>query len=101
MRRYPVVHPLARWSLDGLYGALWTGTILLAILAIYILSPFGAMDRLAAHQQMLEEMRSESQTFCEKFGMPVGTAQHQECVIELQRIRDNEDRRTVGNDDLL
>ena len=101
MRRYPVVHPLARWSLDGLNGALWIGTILLAILAIYILSPFGAMDRLAAHQRMLEEMRIESQTICEKFGMPEGTARHQECVLELQRIRDNEDRRTGGNEALL
>ena len=73
----------------------------MAILAIYILSPFGATDRLAAHQQMLEEMPIESQTFCEKFGMPVGTAQHEECVLELQRIRDNEDRRTGRNEDLL
>jgi hypothetical protein len=66
----------------------------MALLAIYILSPFGIRDRDAARERMLEEIRMESQAFCEKFGMPVGTERHLQCVFELGKIRANEDQRT-------
>jgi hypothetical protein len=96
MRGKLIANPFVRWFLNGLNGALWTCVIAMTVLAIYILSPFGARDRDAAREQMLEEIRIESQAFCEKFGMPVGTEQHLQCVLELKKIRANEDQRTGG-----
>ena len=101
MRRGLAANPLVHWFLNGLNGALWTCVIVMALLAIYILSPFGIRDRDAARERMLEEIRMESQAFCEKFGMPVDTEQHQQCVLELEKIRANEDQRTGGLADAL
>ena len=94
MRRNLIASPFLRWSLNGLNGALWTCAMVLAVLAIYILSPFGIRDRNAARERMLEEIRMESQAFCEKFGMPAGTEQHPQCLFELEKIRANEDQRS-------
>ena len=80
---------------------LWACAIVMAVFAAYILSPFGARDRDAARQQMLTEIGMESQVFCERFGMPVGTEQHLQCVVELDKIRANQDQRTSGVTDLL
>jgi hypothetical protein len=66
----------------------------MAVLAMYILSPFGIRDRNAAGERMLEEIRMESQAFCERFGMPAGTKEHQQCLFGLELIRANEDRRS-------
>ena len=93
MRRNSIGTALGSWLLTGLLGALWTGVILWAMVAIYILSPFGIRDRAAARQQMSEEIRIEDQGFCEKFGLPVGTQQYGQCVFGLQTIRENERRR--------
>lgn len=100
MRIILTAHQFANWLLDGLGAMLWACAIVMAMFAIYILSPFGARDRDAARDQMLAEIRMESQTFCEKFGMPVGTAQHLQCVLELDKIRENQDERTNGIWDL-
>ena len=102
MQRNPLANLIIRWFLIGLQSFMWACAILLAVLAIYILSPAGARDRANAEQRMLGEIADESLSFCEKFGMPVGTEPHQRCVIELQRIRENEDQRTgTSGADLL
>ena len=93
MRRNFLGNPAIRWFLTGLNGALWVCAILLAILAVYILSPAGVRDMAVAHQKMLDELADESRAFCEKFGMPAGTKQHTRCLIELDAIRANEDQR--------
>lgn len=101
MRRNPIVSLFVRWFLHGLHGALWVCAITSIVLAFYILSPFGSRDRETAREQVLEDISIESQVFCEKFGMPVGTKQHRQCVLELQKIRENEDQRTGLVEDLL
>ncbi len=82
------------WLLDALSAALWACALVMAVFAAYILSPFGARDRDDARERMSAEIRMESRTFCEKFGMPAGTEQHLQCVLELDKIRENQDRRT-------
>ncbi len=94
MHRKPAFSTCVNWLLDGLFAALWTATIAMAVFAVYILSPFGARDRDAAREQMSADIRTESRAFCEKFGMPVGAEQHLQCVLELDKIRANEDQRT-------
>ena len=102
MRGSRLVSTLVRWFLNGLQGVMWACAILLAVLAMYTLLPPGASDRAHARQRALDEISSESRVFCEWFGMPVGTEQHPLCVVELQRIREREDRRAgSGAPDLL
>ena len=98
MHRKPVPTSFANCLLDGLFAALWACVIAMAVLAIYILSPLGARDRDAARERISAEIGMESRAFCEKFGMPVGTEQHLQCVLELDKIRANQDRRTVSVD---
>ncbi len=99
MRKSLSANQFIHLFLTGLNGALWTGMIALALLAIYILSPFGTRARDAARERTLEEIRMESEAFCEKFGMPAATEQHLQCVFELGKIRSNEDERTGGSVD--
>ena len=94
MRRKLVANSFVNWLLDGLFAALWTCVIAMVVFATYILSPFGARDREAAREQMSAEVTMESRAFCEKFGMPIGTEQHVRCMLELEKIRANEDQRT-------
>src|SRR5579859_1210797 len=94
MRIRLVSSSFANFLLDGLFAALWACVIVMVVFAIYILSPFGARDREAAQEQMTAEIKMESRAFCEKFAMPVGTEQHLQCVLELEKIRSNEDQRT-------
>ncbi|HKX09538.1 MAG TPA: hypothetical protein VJN67_15160 [Stellaceae bacterium] len=89
---------IAHRLLDGLFAALWACVIAMTAFAIYILSPFGARDRDAARERMSAEIKMESRDFCEKFGMPVGTDQHLQCVLELDKIRANQDQRTLSVD---
>ena len=100
MHRKLVASTFVNWLLDGLVAALWTAAIAMAVFALYILSPFGARDRDAAREQMSAEIRTESRAFCEKFGMPAGAEQHLQCVLELDKIRTNEDQRTGASVDL-
>ncbi len=94
MHRKVASSSFVNWLLDGLFAALWTCVVAMAVFAVYILSPFGARDRDAAREQISAEIRMESRAFCEKLGMPVGTEQHLQCVLELDKIRANEDQRT-------
>lgn len=93
MRRNLPANPVIRRLHTALNAALWACAILLALIAIYTLSPAGTRSLAAAHEKMLDEIADESRAFCEKFGMPAGTEQHTRCLNELNRIRANEDQR--------
>jgi hypothetical protein len=73
--------------------------LLVALIAPFLLYAAIVADpsaRLAAQEQRRQEVERENAAFCEKYGMPVGTAQHDRCAADLMEIRAREDERTAA-----
>ncbi len=82
-----------------------SGTKVLTIAAIVLLGlifiSWAWRTAAAAHaefeQQRNAEMASESRALCEKWGMAAGTPRFEECLADIQTVRDHHAER---NDDV-
>jgi len=73
--------------------------LLVALIAPFLLYAAIVADpsaRLAAQEQGRQEVERENAAFCEKYGIPAGTAQHAGCAADLMEIRASEDERTAA-----
>ncbi|HEX5452164.1 MAG TPA: hypothetical protein VFX06_00080 [Stellaceae bacterium] len=73
------------WGLWALAPAI------LVITLLQMLSTITAGDQ--ARVQLESEIRAENRGYCEKWGMPVGTAVHAACMRDLRDIRDQTEQR--------
>jgi hypothetical protein len=62
-------------------------------LSLYAIFVSGPAARELAEQQMAEELAAENRMFCENFGMPAGTREHELCTEALMAIRARQDKR--------
>jgi cell division protein FtsN len=57
----------------------------------------GAAARALVEQQRSNEIAAESRAVCEKWGMPVGTPAHVQCVDDLHGVRERQTRRIADD----
>jgi hypothetical protein len=77
----------AYWIVFGLLGAFGIYTVLIT----------GPGARASADQNLQRTIAEENRTFCEKFGMRIGTDEFAACGMELMIIRQNQQKRSDGN----
>lgn len=79
------------------FGAIALG---IAGLAFWIWQTAGPA-RAALEQQRQSEIAAESRLFCEKWGQPAGTQSYAACVADLNTIREQHEKRIIGDAEIL
>src|SRR5690242_1971496 len=75
------------WSLYGTVNrALWAVAIMMPIFLLFSY-PSERAVRDEAKAVLEKEIAAENDRFCERWGMPLATAEHAVCVQDLIRIR--------------
>ena len=65
-----------------------------ALILIYsLVSPAGVRARANAELELQDEIADENKAFCESFGMPPATPDHNRCVMKLNEIRAKQQQR--------
>ena len=78
----------------GLWKMLAIGV--LALLAFIWWDTYTAAGaRAALEHQRNAEMSLESRTLCEKWGMPAGTKKYDECVADIDAVREHHEKRVM------
>jgi hypothetical protein len=96
----PEIGSFAHNVYDVVNAALWA---LAAATALWFLLSIPTMmqARRAADRLTILELADESRTYCEKWGMKAGTAEHATCVQDLQEIRDKHKTRILADIEVL
>jgi hypothetical protein len=76
--------------------AAWALAALCVPFFLYVALSGDPSARLIAQEQRRQEIERENAAFCEKHGMPPGTAQHADCAADLMEIRARENERTAA-----
>jgi hypothetical protein len=71
--------------------------LVVALIALaIILIPREKEFQKAAEIQRAQEISNENKEYCEKWGMKVGSHEHNLCTIDLNEIRARQDKRTTA-----
>ncbi len=86
--------------------ALWhlaTIGIIVLVAAIFLVLAWraAASARVIFEQQRAGEMLSESRALCEKWGLAAGTLRFNECLADIQTVRDRQVERIREDDEPL
>jgi hypothetical protein len=87
------------WIYDNVHAALWS--VLIAGMICFSIFVIPKMPEARAKAEWLraQETSTEDKFYCEKWGMPQGTHEHNICILDLQRIPANIQKRI--DDDTL
>ena len=75
--------------------------IALAAFIVTWLVHIGSNAHAALQQQRNVEMTAESQALCQKWGMSSGTEKFDECLVDIQTVRDRHAKRVMEDVDPL
>ena len=87
-------------GLAALFHAITVGIIVvLGALVVLMAWRSAAAMQAGLEQQRAAEMLSESRAICEKWGLGAGTLRFNECLADIQAVRDHEVERIRQNDE--
>lgn len=90
--------PIVEAAYDNIHAALWAILIVFTLYTVIFILPGLPAARARLERQRLAEIAAESRFYCEKWGMPVGSQREVLCMLDLQEIRTNVERR-IDRDD--
>jgi hypothetical protein len=73
----------------------------LAAFIVTWLMHIGGNAQAALQQQRNSEMTTESHALCQKWGMSPGTEKFDECLVDVQSVRDHQAKRIMEDVDPL
>ena len=88
-----------RGSISGSKVLTIAAIILLGLVFISWAWRAAAAARAEFEQRRTADMASESRALCEKWGMAAGTPRFEECLADLQTVRDRHAERIVNDDE--
>lgn len=91
------VWTVIRGIYDSVQIVLWA--ILCALVAYFVIMVAPSLPEMHARleRERLLEIAAESHDYCAKWGMPIGTDLHAQCIVDLQQIRANVHLRLAGD----
>ena len=92
-RTWTIVHNLY----DTVHAALWAILCAFVLYFVFVIFPQLPAARARVEAARISEIVAEDRLYCEKWGMPVGTQHYTLCALDLQKIRENADRRAVDD----
>lgn len=80
--------------------ALWAFCAATVIWLVFSLPKM--MDARATAERLLaRELMEESRTYCEKWGLAVGTHEHALCTLDVQELRERHQKRVLAGIDIF
>jgi hypothetical protein len=77
--------------------AAWAFVAVIVPLSLYVAIYTAPAERAIAERQSRHEIDRKNRTFCEKYGMAVGTRDHILCNEDLMKIRAQQDKLNTDN----
>jgi len=78
---------------DYVEVALWAALLAFVIYFVIFVIPNMREIRAQNETAQLQEITAENVTYCEKFGMRVGTDKYNQCLLDLQEFRTKVEKR--------
>jgi hypothetical protein len=89
----PKIWSIVQVVYDNVHAALWAALCTFVLWFLIFMVPKFPAAQAYLESQRIHELLEESRYYCEKWGMPLGTQQHEMCLRDLQVIRNKVERR--------
>ena len=83
---------------DEANTALWAVAVVFALYSAVVILPRLPQARKRAEFLRVQEIDAENVHYCQKLHMSLGTPTHDECVLVLQQLRNDIERRNADDD---